>query len=64
MRSASRSWSRSLRHSIRCVTRRSWREVVMRTLSRDPAARPSVAELFERFDELGADAGVGKVRFR
>jgi serine/threonine protein kinase len=39
-------------------------EVVMRTLSRDPAARPTVAELFDRFDELGVAAGVGKVRFR
>lgn len=39
-------------------------EVVMRTLSRDPAARPTVAELFDLFDELGVRAGVGKVRFR
>lgn len=38
--------------------------VVMRTLSRDPAARPSMAELFDEFDELSAIAGVGKVRFR
>jgi len=39
-------------------------EVVMSTLRRDPAARPSVTELFDRFDDLAAQAGVGKVRFR
>ena len=39
-------------------------ETVMSTLRRDPSARPSVTELFERFDELAANAGVGKVRFR
>jgi serine/threonine-protein kinase len=38
--------------------------VVMRTLSRDPADRPSVADLYDLFDELGVKAGVGKVRFR
>jgi serine/threonine protein kinase len=39
-------------------------ELVMRTLTRDPAGRPTMAELFDRFDELGVAAGVGKVRFR
>lgn len=39
-------------------------EAVMRTLSRDPADRPTMAELFELFDELSARAGVGKIRFR
>ncbi|MCA1572299.1 MAG: serine/threonine protein kinase [Chloroflexi bacterium] len=39
-------------------------ETVMSTLRRDPAARPSVTELFDQFDELAAAAGVGKVRFR
>jgi serine/threonine protein kinase len=39
-------------------------EVVLSTLRRDPALRPSVAELFDAFDELAARAGVGKVRFR
>lgn len=39
-------------------------EVVMSTLRREPAARPSVTQLFDQFDELAAEAGVGKVRFR
>ena len=39
-------------------------ETVMSTLRRDPSARPSVTDLFDRFDELAANAGVGKVRFR
>ena len=39
-------------------------EVVMSTLRREPAARPSVTHLFDQFDELSAKAGVGKVRFR
>jgi hypothetical protein len=39
-------------------------EAVMSTLRRDPNARPSVTELFDRFDELAAMAGVGKVRVR
>ena len=39
-------------------------EAVMSTLRRDPPARPSVTELFDRFDALAAEAGVGKVRFR
>jgi eukaryotic-like serine/threonine-protein kinase len=39
-------------------------EVVLSTLRRDPASRPSAAELFDAFDELAARAGVGKVRFR
>lgn len=39
-------------------------ETVMSTLRRDPKARPSVADLFDRFDELAARAGVGRVRFR
>jgi hypothetical protein len=38
--------------------------LLMRCLSREPGARPSVAELFERFDELAAAAGVSRVRFR
>jgi hypothetical protein len=33
-------------------------------LRRAPEARPSVAELFDRLDELAEKAGVGKVRFR
>jgi hypothetical protein len=37
---------------------------MMSTLRRDPGSRPSVIELFDRFDELAAEAGVGKVRFR
>jgi eukaryotic-like serine/threonine-protein kinase len=47
-----------LRHSPGLV------DLIMRTMSREPAARPSATELFERFDELAAAAGVGKVRFR
>lgn len=39
-------------------------EVVMSTLRREPAERPSVTQLFDQFDELAAEAGVGKVRFR
>jgi len=39
-------------------------ETVMSTLQRDPARRPSVTALFDRFDQLAAEAGVGKVRFR
>lgn len=39
-------------------------DLIMAGLARDPAARPSVEELFDRFDELAAEAGVGKVRFR
>ncbi|MEX1156928.1 MAG: serine/threonine-protein kinase [Chloroflexota bacterium] len=38
--------------------------VVMACLQRNPSARPSVAELFERFDDLAAQAGVARVRFR
>jgi eukaryotic-like serine/threonine-protein kinase len=39
-------------------------ETVMACLRRDVAERPTAAELFERFDELGARAGMGRVRFR
>ena len=39
-------------------------ELIMDCLQRDPAARPTVAELFDRLDELADIAGVGKVRFR
>jgi eukaryotic-like serine/threonine-protein kinase len=39
-------------------------ELIMACLVRNPDQRPSVAELFDRFDELAAAAGVGKVRFR
>ena len=39
-------------------------DLIMQTLSRAPEARPTVAELFDRFDELAERAGVGKVRFR
>jgi serine/threonine protein kinase len=39
-------------------------DLVMASLADDPRERPSVAELFDRFDELAAAAGVGKVRFR
>lgn len=39
-------------------------ELIMATLVADPAARPSPAALFDRFDALAARAGVGKVRFR
>jgi serine/threonine protein kinase len=34
------------------------------TLERDPANRPTPAELFDAFDELAARSGVGRVRFR
>jgi serine/threonine protein kinase len=47
-----------LRHSPGLV------ELIMNSLRRDPAARPSAAELFDRLDELSSIAGVGKVRFR
>jgi len=39
-------------------------ELIMDCLQCSPDARPSVAELFDRLDELAAVAGVGKVRFR
>ena len=39
-------------------------ELIMACLQRDPAMRPSVAALFDRFDELAAQAGVARVRFR
>lgn len=39
-------------------------ELIMWCLVDDPAQRPSVTTLFDRFDELAAVAGVGKVRFR
>ena len=39
-------------------------EAIMACLARDPEARPSLAELFDRFDALAAEAGVGRVRFR
>ena len=39
-------------------------ELIMSCLVREPARRPSVADLFGRFDDLAAAAGVGKVRFR
>ncbi|MBW3612639.1 MAG: protein kinase [Chloroflexi bacterium] len=39
-------------------------ELIMACLADDPAMRPSAAALFDRFDELAARAGVGKVRFR
>lgn len=39
-------------------------KLIMDCLRREPDARPSVAELFDRLDELAAMAGVGKVRFR
>jgi eukaryotic-like serine/threonine-protein kinase len=38
--------------------------LVMGCLARNPEARPSAAELFDRLDELASIAGVGKVRFR
>jgi serine/threonine protein kinase len=47
-----------LRHSLGLV------ELIMDGLRRSPDARPTVAELFDRLDELAAQAGVGKVRFR
>jgi serine/threonine protein kinase len=39
-------------------------ELIAQMLAREPERRPSVAEVFDRFDELGQRAGVGKVRFR
>ncbi len=39
-------------------------EVIMACLVPDPASRASMAELFDRFDDLAARAGVGKIRFR
>jgi serine/threonine protein kinase len=39
-------------------------ELIMDGLRRSPDERPTVAELFDRLDELAAQAGVGKVRFR
>lgn len=47
-----------LRHSSGLV------ELIMDGLRRVPDERPSVADLFDRLDELAAQAGVGKVRFR
>jgi serine/threonine protein kinase len=47
-----------LRHSPGLV------ELIMDGLRRSPDERPTVAELFDRLDELAAAAGVGKVRFR
>ncbi|MGH2445355.1 MAG: serine/threonine-protein kinase [Candidatus Limnocylindria bacterium] len=47
-----------LRHSPGLV------EVIMDGLSPDPAERPDTEQLFDRFDELGERAGVGKVRYR
>ena len=47
-----------LRHSPGLV------ELIMDSLQREAAARPTVAALFDRLDELAAVAGVGKVRFR
>lgn len=47
-----------LRHSPGLV------ELIMDCLQRDPSARPTVAALFDRLDELAAIAGVGKIRFR
>jgi serine/threonine protein kinase len=47
-----------LRHSPGLV------ELIMDGLRRAPEDRPTVAELFDRLDELAAQAGVGKVRFR
>ena len=47
-----------LRHSPGLV------ELIMDGLRRSPDERPTVAELFDRLDELAAQAGVGKVRFR
>ena len=47
-----------LRHSPGLV------ELIMDCLQRAPTARPTVAALFDRLDELAAIAGVGKVRFR
>jgi eukaryotic-like serine/threonine-protein kinase len=39
-------------------------EAVMRMLSRNPRARPSMADIFEVFDDLSARTGAGRVRFR
>jgi serine/threonine protein kinase len=39
-------------------------ELIMGAMERDPDARPSAAELFDRLDELASTAGVDKVRFR
>jgi len=39
-------------------------ELIMNAMTRSPEDRPTVAELFDRFDDLAALAGVGKVRFR
>jgi serine/threonine protein kinase len=39
-------------------------EVIMSCLERSPLARPDVGELFDRFDELAAEAGVARIRFR
>ncbi len=39
-------------------------DLIMSCLVDDPAARPSATMLFDRFDELAAVAGLGKVRFR
>lgn len=47
-----------LRHSPGLV------DLIMDGLRRSPDERPTVAELFDRLDELAAQAGVGKVRFR
>jgi serine/threonine protein kinase len=47
-----------IRHSPALV------ELIMAGLRRSPDERPTVGELFDRLDELAAQAGVGKVRFR
>ena len=39
-------------------------ELIMDAMRRSPDDRPTVAQLFDRLDELAARAGVGKVRFR
>lgn len=39
-------------------------DLIMTCLRRDADARPSVAELFDQFDELADEAGVGRLRFR
>jgi eukaryotic-like serine/threonine-protein kinase len=39
-------------------------DLIMDCLRHSPTARPTVAALFDRLDELAALAGVGKVRFR
>lgn len=38
--------------------------LLMRTLCAEPSGRPSVADLFDTFDDLAVAAGVGRVRFR